>query len=338
MRKIIFASILLCIATTAQAQGLPYSNVKRAEAVRVLLSSVISDIPEYTGEIRYPDVIEGEWYVPYIMEAVRRNILNGNPRDGLLHPHRPVTRAEFLKIMGVTFGIPMNLSHSYKDIDPNAWYAPYAGIAYQYRLFQEADRSKLRPNALILHKEVSEILEVIFKTHPQLKKVTPAAKKEANHGSATQKYTTVTMVKKSMQRAMQRNAAVSNQARTDLLNRMNEIRMQEGLPTLKFNSNLTSAALKHSKDMWDRRYFSHTTPEGKTYIDRIRDVKYIVGSPYFYVGENLARGQLTIDRVIEDWMNSPSHRKNLLHPQFDEVGIGLYGNLWTVKFGFVRYF
>jgi uncharacterized protein YkwD len=55
--------------------------------------------------------------------------------------------------------------------------------------------------------------------------------------------------------------------------------------------------------------------------------------PKFAVGENIAVGQLTPKEVMKDWMNSPGHRKNILHSEFAEIGIGLFGDYWVQNFG-----
>jgi len=358
MWKIIISSILFLSVATAHAERLPYAHVTRAEAVMILLSSITPEMPEHVNNGRYPDVINGEWYVPYIFEAVERRILDGAPSDGLIHPHRPVTRAEFLKIMSSAFGIPMNLSYEYSDVSTSDWYSPFAGIAYNYRLFQSPERSRLIPNALLTHKEVSEILQIVFKAHPQLKKAptfTSAplyiTSQNTTAKPSERKYTTVSMVKRAIARAVKRNSDANGSSNNELVNRINDLRRSHGLRALNYNAKLTFAAIKHSKDMWERRYFSHTTPEGVTYADRIRESGYLTATsvncpclqygctcaPYYFLGENLARGQLSVDSVLADWMNSPSHRRNLLNPDFDEVGIGLFGNLWTITFGFAEF-
>jgi uncharacterized protein YkwD len=56
------------------------------------------------------------------------------------------------------------------------------------------------------------------------------------------------------------------------------------------------------------------------------------------VGENLAAGQPTPERAFTDWMNSPSHRDNILDPRFTELGVGVrfggeYGVYWVQEFG-----
>ena len=107
----------------------------------------------------------------------------------------------------------------------------------------------------------------------------------------------------------------------DLLLATNDQRTQNGAKTLKLNDSLTSAAQAKANDMVARNYWSHNTPDGQQpwiFIDQ-------VGYKYQKAGENLAYGFATSNSTVTGWMNSPSHRENLLSTDFTEVGFG-YAN------------
>lgn len=63
--------------------------------------------------------------------------------------------------------------------------------------------------------------------------------------------------------------------------------------------------------------FSHTRPDG-------RGFQTAVTVPWNYVGENIAWGQKTPDAVMEAWMKSEGHRKNILNPSYTTLGVGIY--------------
>jgi hypothetical protein len=118
---------------------------------------------------------------------------------------------------------------------------------------------------------------------------------------------------------------------------INQYRQQNGLPPLSVSNALTIAAQGHSEDMARRNYFSHTTPEGKTFVDRIREAGYTYNT---CLGENIAAGFSTAQSVFEAWKNSPGHNQNMLNPCFKAIGIGLaydassiYKWYWTTDFG-----
>jgi uncharacterized protein YkwD len=112
---------------------------------------------------------------------------------------------------------------------------------------------------------------------------------------------------------------------------MNSERRKNGLPALSRNDLLARASRGHSIDMVKRRYFSHDSPEGRSVVDRLAATHYISKKRGGWaVGENIAwgTGQLGSPRaIVQAWMNSPGHRRNLLSPKYSSVGLGIaYGN------------
>jgi uncharacterized protein YkwD len=107
---------------------------------------------------------------------------------------------------------------------------------------------------------------------------------------------------------------------------INAVRHNHGVPAVRLDPRLSRAARAHSRDMVRRRYFSHTTPEGLSFADRIRGTGYMRAARRWYVGENLAwgwRGRGSAGRIVRAWMHSPPHREVMLNPSFREVGIGI---------------
>lgn len=130
---------------------------------------------------------------------------------------------------------------------------------------------------------------------------------------------------------------------------INAERRSRKLRPLRLNPRLSTAAREHSRDMVRRRYFSHTTPEGVTVAQRIRGAGYLRGARKWVVGENLAWGsghRGAAARIVRVWMHSPPHRKEILRPSFQDVGIGVVwgvprplrrgGATYTVDFGVRR--
>ena len=85
--------------------------------------------------------------------------------------------------------------------------------------------------------------------------------------------------------------------------------------------------------MIDRNFFAHNTPDGQTPFDRMK----AAGISYSSAGENIAAGQSSPQNVMDSWMNSPGHRKNILNRDFEYIGVGLarggsYGIYWAQEF------
>jgi uncharacterized protein YkwD len=98
---------------------------------------------------------------------------------------------------------------------------------------------------------------------------------------------------------------------------------------LIWNDKLGQAAFKHTKDMAQNNYFSHTSQDGRELDDRINAEKYTWST----LGENIANGQTTENQVMESWIKSPGHCKNIMNGNFVEVGFARVQNYWTQNFG-----
>jgi uncharacterized protein YkwD len=118
----------------------------------------------------------------------------------------------------------------------------------------------------------------------------------------------------------------------EMLNLVNQERRAKGLKPLVADTALRAVARQHSKDMFNRGYFSHRSPEGSDPFDRIRraNIRFLAA------GENLALAP-TLSIAHTGLMNSPGHRANILQKRFGRVGIGVidggrYGLMVTQNF------
>ena len=112
------------------------------------------------------------------------------------------------------------------------------------------------------------------------------------------------------------NNKISDQS---LLEQSNNQRKKHSKKSLSHNDKLASAAQAKASDMATRDYWSHNTPEGSEPWVFISNANY----SYEKAGENLAYGFNTSKEIVSGWMNSKTHRDNLLDSEFSEVGFGL---------------
>ena len=114
---------------------------------------------------------------------------------------------------------------------------------------------------------------------------------------------------------------------------VNKVRAQNGLSQLKWADDLAALARAHSRDMINRRFFSHNNPDGLSPFDRMK----AAGISYRTAAENIAYGQRTPEAVMNAWMNSSGHRANILNANVKEIGVGAVADksgtiYWTQEF------
>ncbi|MDQ0224994.1 putative YkwD family protein [Metabacillus niabensis] len=121
-----------------------------------------------------------------------------------------------------------------------------------------------------------------------------------------------------------------SQAVQQVIDLTNAERRRNGLADLKADTKLSGVAQKKSEDMQQNNYFSHTSPTYGSPFDMMRDF----GVTYKTAGENIAQGQQTPQQVVQAWMNSEGHRKNILSRDFTHIGVGYdsNGHHWTQMF------
>lgn len=111
----------------------------------------------------------------------------------------------------------------------------------------------------------------------------------------------------------------SNISIQDVVSLTNQKRAESGLPALALNQSLSAAAYTKGRDMIDRDYWAHVSPDGTQPWKFFSDFGY----KYRYAGENLARDFSTANSAVDAWMNSPTHKENILNPKYKEIGIGV---------------
>lgn len=117
-----------------------------------------------------------------------------------------------------------------------------------------------------------------------------------------------------------------------VLNLVNTERAKVGARPLRLSNDLMGATSVRAEEI--TRYFSHTRPDGSSCFTLVRDRNHTMG-------ENIAAGSTTAtpEAVVDQWMNSPGHRANMLDKRFKELGVGhyykegsTYGHYWVQMF------
>lgn len=125
---------------------------------------------------------------------------------------------------------------------------------------------------------------------------------------------------------------VDAKTESDMVALVNKERTSRGLNPLVFDASTTEVARGKSRDMFERKYFSHYDPHGKNAADRMNAANVT----YSLVGENLAYAP-DLKSAHAGLMNSEGHRENILEPKYHRIGIGVidggvYGKMFTQIF------
>ncbi len=114
----------------------------------------------------------------------------------------------------------------------------------------------------------------------------------------------------------------------------NRERTKEGLPIFVRNAELTKVAEQLAADMADRNVLEHQDHLGRQLSERVELFNY---TNWTGIAENIACGQRTVDQVIESWLKSPGHRRNMLNESYTELGVACVAkngrNYWVQDFG-----
>ena len=105
----------------------------------------------------------------------------------------------------------------------------------------------------------------------------------------------------------------------EIVETTNAYRQENGLSELTFDPVLSEAAREKAEDMFADDYWAHVAPDGTKPWFFIAEVGY----DYIYAGENLAKDFQKSDAVVIAWMESPSHRQNILNEKFKDIGVAV---------------
>jgi len=110
----------------------------------------------------------------------------------------------------------------------------------------------------------------------------------------------------------------------EVVSATNRERLAAGLKSLKYSDLLSAAAQKKGANMMEENYWAHNSPSGKSPWVWFNQVGY----KYTYAGENLAKDFGSTDRMMAAWMNSPTHKANIVNDKYQEIGVAIMqGNL-----------
>ncbi len=121
---------------------------------------------------------------------------------------------------------------------------------------------------------------------------------------------------------------------TEMLERINQLRREgcrcgrkrmKPVPALRWNEQLVAAAQRHAKDMAANNFFEHTGSDGSSFAQRVGEAGY----DWQFVGENIAFGYPDAETALNSWLESPHHCRNIMNPDYREMGVAREGTYWV---------
>ncbi len=293
----------------------PNDQITRAEVAAVIMRAFPLEA-DPTVRVPFSD-IWGAWYEEPVTQAVRAGVIRSGDFGSRFHPNRPITRAELARMVARAVGpCPGGASNvSFWDVDPEQLpYGPHIAQAAGCGIILGMGDGSFAPE----HTATRAQAAVMIARAVRLTQDGPAPQEpggpDEQPGLPPEQ--------------PQTEEAVLHEFELRVAELVNAARAAAGLQPLRLDPELSRVARLKSQDFVTGGYFSHQSP---TYGSPFEMMKQY-GFSYRSAGENIAMGQRTPDEVHESWMNSPGHRRNILNPDFDTIGVGFYEYGWTQMF------
>ncbi|MGB9875239.1 MAG: S-layer homology domain-containing protein [bacterium] len=282
----------------------PGNPVSRAEFAKMVVSSFASPSESPPS---FKDVSQDFWASRYISGAQVMGWITGFP-DGTFRPQEPVTRAQALAVLARIAGWKEEVWPY--PIPPSSWATGTVAAALKNGVIRENE-----PYWDLNHQfadQACERQEVAAFLERTLEKVRPG-------------------LFSSVEVSGQTASIALDEKATFLLGLINKERANAGLNTLKWDSTLADFAQKYATEMGEHGFFSHVSPISGSFQER---AKVLFDQGFTFVGENLARvnniSSFTTETILSSihnsFMNSPTHRDNILNPNWTLVGIGFWSD------------
>ena len=137
-------------------------TINRAEALKTILTAAELEMPESTTN-RFSDVPDGIWFAPYVNYSASEGIVKGDDTTGLFSPGRNVNKAEYLKMLMLSFDVdpsqyPVITDVKINDVEDGIWYAPYFKFAVKFKILNVDGENNINPGEELSRGQAAEIL------------------------------------------------------------------------------------------------------------------------------------------------------------------------------------
>lgn len=137
-------------------------TINRAEALKTIITAAELELTESTDQ-RFSDVPSDIWFAPFVNYAAGKNIVRGDDATGLFSPERNVNKAEFLKMMMLTFDVdpaqyPIITDIAINDVPTGIWFEPFFKFAVKFKILEVDAENNINPSQELSRGQAAEIL------------------------------------------------------------------------------------------------------------------------------------------------------------------------------------
>ena len=278
--------------------------VTRAQAAKIVALAINAE-PSATFKPRFQDVGPAHAAYDHIRALTERGIFTD---DNKFQPNKPLTRAEMSKMFALGYEIIIddNDKISFSDVAKQNHYHGYITALAELGITTTPAGGEFKPNDNVSRAHIAAFLHRTMAFDAAREKGTIVYDKEARMYSDKAAVKDVTTATSTTDKAL-KTITLVNQQRTQLTG-----------TALIHDKELSKVAQAKAQDMAKNNYFNHISPTyGST--SQLLDTFNYRWTAY---GENIAKGQPTPEEVVQDWMNSPTHKANIINQKFTHIGTG----------------
>ncbi|SOC34894.1 CAP and S-layer homology domain-containing protein [Ureibacillus acetophenoni] len=288
---------------------LPNEIITRGEAAKVI-TKVLGVSLDSEFQLIAEDVSTSHCYFNEIRKLAELGIIQN---DDLIRPDEPLTRAEVAVLISRAFQVEVDQQNksTFKDYKDSFWAKHTIESLADVDIIQGTSATTYSPND---HVTRAQLATFISRAQEFSHKV--------NHLEITYDYL-------SKEYISTKNEFI-NWA-DEVVHYVNIEREKFGVAPLELDMLLNQLAIIKAKDMVKRHYFEHKSP----YYGYPWDLATLFDYEYTSLGENIARNFQAPKDVVDAWMESPSHRENMLRDSYTNIGVGITkddnGNYYWVQ-------
>lgn len=275
----------------------PNKSITRGESLAI--ASKVLKLPlNAKVNLKAKDLKENHPYYKEILKMIELGVIENAE---YINPDQPLKRSEITKILAKAFNIEIDNQNNtrFNDYSSSFWARKYIESLADTDLIKGVGNNKFSPNSYVKRAELISLLSRIEKFK----------QREANFEVIYD------FIKKDYVSTVNDYAQWAN----DVIYLVNIERAKQNLKPLQHDRQLTQLAIIKVKDMIQQNYFDHTSPiYGSPW-----DMAMLFDYKFVRFGENIGRNLTSPQAVVNAWINSSDHRKNILNSNYNKIGVGI---------------